>query len=101
MKIIAVNINKALASGASALIATERAWKLNMKICGVFDYVIGISGGAIHGWYNLNGVSIDHLEPPRVKFDITDCSPSEVLRINNYIQSRGIQLSKIRTKYIR
>jgi len=101
MKIIAVNINKALASGASALVATERAWKLNINTCSGFDYVIGISGGKIHGWFNLNGVSVDHREPPRVKFDITDCSSTDVSRINNYIRSRGIQLSKIRTKYIR
>jgi len=101
MKIIAVNINKALASGASALVATERAWKLNINTCSGFDYVIGISGGVIRGWYNLNGVHVDHREPPRVKFDLTDCNPSEAMRIDNYINTMGIQLSKIRTKYIR
>jgi hypothetical protein len=101
MKIIAVNINKALASGASELVATERAWKLNLNNCSGFDYVIGISGGVIRGWYNLNGVHVDYLEPPRLKFDLTDCDPSDAKKIDNYINKMGIQLSKIRTKYIR
>lgn len=64
MKIIAVNINKGLASGASPLVATERAWKLNINTCSGYDYVIGISGGVIKGWFKLNGVHFDNIESP-------------------------------------
>lgn len=100
MKIIAVNINKALDSGANVKDATERAWKLNKENCSGYKYVIGVSKGVIRGYFKLNGVTTDLSEPPRVKFDLVPCSPSEKDLIDRFIDDEGINLNGITTKYI-
>jgi len=104
MKIIAVNINKALPLNSlrATLIATERAWKLNINKCKNYTYVIGIAKGDIcsYAYFKLNGVTIDLTEPPRVKFDLSQCSQTEITNIDNYLSNNGIDLLGVTTKYI-
>jgi len=99
MKIIGVNIHKALSKKSTVINATERAWLLNKSKCAGFDYVIGVAGGQIKGYFKLNGVSADRKEPKRVKFDITACNTKEIRLINSFLGGGGHNLGHFVTKY--
>lgn len=100
MKIIAVNINKALASNPRPTIldATKRAWKLNINRCKDYDYVIGVGNGHIQGFFRKTGEHIDLIEPPRVEFDLTPCNSQEENKIRDYCVNKNLR--GITTKYI-
>ena len=100
MKIIAVNINKALSEGKNTIIATQRAWLLNQARCENFDFVIGVSTGRIRGYYVLNDVLIDLIDNNRVCFNLTSCNNEEKLRIDNFIKRRNTNLRYFVTKFI-
>jgi fructose/tagatose bisphosphate aldolase len=98
MEIIAVNINKALASRASALNATKEAWKINQLkfINKNVKFVIGVASGQIHGYYKLKTVRSAGL-PNRVKFLLKKCSGKEISKIDAF--TKGKNLKYFVTKY--
>jgi hypothetical protein len=99
--IIAVNINRALASGLSIQNATERAWALSIDNCKKHEYVIGVVSGAVVGYFKLNNVIQDSQLPNRVKFDLIPCTGTDIQLIDDYISSNNISLDYIqRGKYI-
>ncbi len=79
MKIIAVNINKALAAGTSPFDATKRAWIINEKKfrADIPKYVIGVSRGDIKGFYELEAVNKD-VEPRRLKFTLKEIKETTI-----------------------
>lgn len=99
MKIIAVNINKQLAKGTSPIIATERAWKLNLHKCKDFEFVIGVVNSKIIACFRKINVRPD-IEHLRVCFDLIPCRDNEIIVIENYISSNHLNLKGIVTKYI-
>jgi len=101
MKIIAVNISKALRGKTPILTATERAWWLRLDICKQFDFVISVAGGNIYSYYKLISVNMDILEPTRVKFELIECTLIEKKSIDSYILKSKCSVSGFVTKYIR
>ena len=100
MKLIAVNINKALAKKASAFDATKRAWKLNeVKFRkNLPDFVIGVASGIIKGYYKFEDVNTD-IEPKRVKFTLTNCDKNEISRIDTFTSERNLKYFVIKHKW--
>jgi hypothetical protein len=102
MKIIAVNINKALASNPkpTVLDATKRAWKLKINRCKDYDYVIGVVNGVIIECFDKpkNGQHYDSIQPNRVEFDLTPCNIHDDNLIRNYCNNKNLR--GITTKYI-
>ena len=100
MKIIAVNINKALASNPRPTIldATKRAWKLNINRCKDYDYVIGVVNGHIVGSFSKTTEHQDSIQPNRVEFNLIPCNPQDDNLIRNYCNNKNLR--GITTKYI-
>lgn len=99
--IIAVNISKQLPETKNVLLATQRAWALNLANCQKHQYAIGVINGKILGHFNLLDVRPDTLEPNRVFFNLSLCSPADVLIIQNHISLNNVNLRYIvRGKYI-
>jgi hypothetical protein len=99
--IIAVNIGRTLNAGLTIQQATERAWSLSMNNCLMHQYVIGVSGGEILGYFRLINVSQDELEPDRVAFELEPCTQQQIDTINNHIQANNVNLKGVqRGKYI-
>ena len=100
MKIIAVNINKAMVSTPklSVLDATKRAWKLNINRCKDYDYIIGVDNGNIKSFFRKTGEHIDSTQPSRVEFYLTPCNDQDEKLIRDYC--KNISLKFITTKYI-
>ena len=96
MRIIAVNIRNNISK--PPLLATQRAWKLNINRACKSDYVIGVASEDVYGYFRINGVMQDIQEPDRIAFDLIECTPNEIALINAAITS--VNLKGIRTKYI-
>lgn len=101
MKILAVNIHNQLAKGLSVLASTERAWLLdkNKFEKNLPDFVIGVANGVIKGYFRLLGVSIDKIEPNRLKFTLTACNKVEIARIDDFIKDKNLRYFVIKQKW--
>lgn len=100
MRIIAVNINKTLASGVSAFNATERAWKLNERKFLQFlpEFVIGVASGKAKEHFRLVSVNSD-IEPKRLKFSLKPCLPHEISEIEAFVKNKNLKYFVVKYKW--
>jgi hypothetical protein len=98
MKIIAVNIYKQLAAGLTPLDATRRAWKLDIKKASRCDYVIGFSKDSVVEYFIIDRVMPDTINPNRVAFKLTPCTPAQKSSISRHIS--GVTFKYFVTKYL-
>ena len=101
MKILAVNIHNQHNKKLSVLAATERAWMLdeNKFKENLPDFVIGVANGVIKGYFRLLGVSIDIIEPNRLKFTLTACNKNEIESIDNFTKGKNLRYFVIKQKW--
>lgn len=92
MKILAVNINKQLASRLKVLPATERAWKLDETKFrkNLPDFVIGVANGKIQGYFRLQAVFKDIL-PNRLRFSLINCNKNEIALIDSFTKDKNLR----------
>ena len=98
MKIIAVNIKNNIVTMPNVMAATERAWKLKIENASPYDYVIGVANGTIKGYFKIENVIEDTIEPDKIRFNLIECSSVEKKSIDS--ATKGINLKYFITKYI-
>ncbi len=105
MKILAVNISKALDRKdinniVKIQIATERAWKLNAGklILDIPEFVVGVASGIVYGYFNLKNATIDR-EPKRVRFTLNVCNEKDTRRIKIFLNGKNLKYFVTKQKW--
>lgn len=90
--IIAVNIRESMLLHNNVMVATQRAWALNLKNCQNPDheYVIGVNAGNIQGYFRKENAHTDTIDPTRVAFKLSACNTNDIRIINTYINGRNL-----------